>query len=247
MNIISNILYFFIRKILPGFKINRSDLVLDIGSGDKPFWRADVYVDKLSLDNSQRTTGEKTIHGIGLFIDSDVINLPFKDKVFDFSFCSHLLEHVEDPALVIKEITRISKRGYLEVPNGICESIVPFDSHLWFVYTDNNKLVFIRKSKKIHDILKVNGIKHHKILGKISDPFIRLYWDGKIDYEVIDTYSGKEKHHSSPLNNDDPHARGGGKWYLNLVKILRMFFYKSKNKEKLMSIIDKNQVYEGKI
>lgn len=104
-----------------------------MGCGDKPFWRADVYLDKLSLGNEQRFSSSDVTKDFGLFIDSDITNTPFKNKVFDFSFCSHVLEHVEKPDLAIKEIVRISKAGYIEVPDGINEMLFPFHSHLWFI------------------------------------------------------------------------------------------------------------------
>ncbi|HXT85222.1 MAG TPA: methyltransferase domain-containing protein, partial [Verrucomicrobiae bacterium] len=102
--------YFFLltdfidRKIIPGFKIKKQDLVIDIGSGDKPFWRGDVFLDNLNLDNKQRITGKDIIHNLGTFVNGDITKTKFKNKTFDFSFCSHLLEHVEHPDLAIKEI-----------------------------------------------------------------------------------------------------------------------------------------------
>src|SRR5215203_6173549 len=140
MNILSELKFFYSRKVQPGFNLRKSALVVDIGSGDKPFWRADVFVDKLSLGDVQRASNTKTIHDIGYFVDSDVTKMPFKTDAFDFSFCSHLLEHVDNPKEVIAEITRISKAGYMEIPNGIIETIKPFDSHLWFVFRKKDKL-----------------------------------------------------------------------------------------------------------
>ncbi|MBI4137407.1 class I SAM-dependent methyltransferase, partial [Candidatus Roizmanbacteria bacterium] len=105
---------FFQRKVL--FDIQDDDLVLDVGSGDKPFWRADVIADKDTVDDAQRASGSMLIDRNKLFIEADVENLPFKDKAFDFVFCAHLLEHVEHPDRAIKELTRVARRGYIEVP-----------------------------------------------------------------------------------------------------------------------------------
>src|SRR3989344_6715828 len=99
--------------------IGKNDLVLDLGSGDKPFWRADVIVDKYLEDDRQRSSGPVLLDKNKLFIKADVENLPFKDKVFDFVYCSHLLEHVENPVKAINEITRVAKKGYIEVPYAI--------------------------------------------------------------------------------------------------------------------------------
>lgn len=231
MNLLSKLHFFYSRKILPGFKIDKNALVVDIGSGDKPFWRADIFVDKLSLGNVQRASQLNTIHDIGTFIDSDASSLPFKNKSFDFSFCSHLLEHVDDPGAVIKEITRISRSGYIEVPNGLLETIRPFDSHLWFVFLDKNKLVFVRKSKKLHKTLLNNGLKYDSLLDTISEPFIRIYWERILEYEVIDDYKKNEKY-ISEVGDAKTSAKTSFNWYLILVKILRILLYKDKMTEK---------------
>lgn len=223
----SKISYFYSRKILPGFKIKKDALVVDLGSGDKPFWRADVYVDDLSLGDVQRITHSKTIHNIGKFVNANVMSLPFKDKAFDFSFCSHLLEHVQDPGGVLKEIVRVSKSGYIEIPNGIIETIYPFISHIWFVYNNNNKLILVRKSKKIHETLCENGKNYIPVIGNIPDPFIRMYWKNNIDYEVINELKESEKY-QSPLKIKKSNANFKN-YYIILVKILRLFFYLKKD------------------
>ncbi|MCL5432970.1 MAG: class I SAM-dependent methyltransferase [Patescibacteria group bacterium] len=231
MNFFSKLSYFYTRKVLPGFKISKNALVVDIGSGDKPFWRADVYVDDLSLSNVQRASGTETIHDIGTFVDGTVFNLPFKDKAFDFSFTSHLLEHVENPAAAIKEIVRVSKMGYLEVPNGLIETMLPFKSHLWFVYRNKNKLIFVRKSKKMHTALSSHSATYKSAVDSIiqanPEPFMRLYWKNKIDYEIIDDYKPAEKFKAESEDNHNSVA-GGMNFHILIVKMLRVFFYKNK-------------------
>lgn len=238
MNILSTLIFFYERKISPGFRINKNSLVVDIGSGEKPFWRADVYVDKLSLGNVQRATKFDTIHDLGMFVDSDVAKMPFKDGAFDFSFASHILEHVENPASVINEITRISKSGYIEIPNGIIETIEPFASHLWFVFREKKKLIFVRKSKKMHEILCANGKNYRSLLGKVNEPFNRLYWKKKIEFEIIDTYKPSEKFYSKQGNL---HGVSKLNYYIILAKVIRFFFYRKKPLEKLKSTLKKNE------
>lgn len=236
MNLLSTLSFFYTRKLTPGFKIPEGYLVVDIGSGEKPFWRADVFVDKMSLGNVQRASKFDTIHDLGMFVDSDVAKMPFKTHAFDFSFASHLLEHVEDPGQVIREITRISKAGYIEMPNGIIETIEPFASHLWFVFRDKKKLIFVRKSKKMHYLLKANGKNYGSLLGKVDEPFNRLYWKKKIEFEIIDPYKPSEK-----FKSEEGNIRSESKvnYYLVLVKVIRFFFYRNKPAEKLKNTLKK--------
>lgn len=241
MNIISGLRFFYLRKISPGFKIGKDALVIDIGSGDKPFWRADVYVDRLSLGNVQRTSEFKTIHDMGFFVDSDVESLPFKSKSFDFSFSSHLLEHVENPGRVIKEITRVSKSGYLEVPNGILETIKPFDSHLWFVFKNKKKLIFVRKGKRLHEVLLNNGVKYDSLLNKIHEPFIRIYWNKTIEFEIINDYKSEEEFRSKIGDNKREKINLLNP-YLLLIKLIRLLFYKSKNLKDIKTTIENKKI-----
>lgn len=227
MSITNSIIYFLKRKVLPGYAVSKKDFVIDIGSGDKPFWRANVFLDNLSLDNLQRSTYGNTISTIGNFVNGDITKTKFKDKAFDFSYCSHVLEHVERPDLAIKEITRISKAGYIEVPNGIIDFINPFFSHLWFVFLHKNKLVFFRKSNKLHNVLRENAVDYIPLSYKTNKPFIRLYWKNKIDYEIIDTNLKKfnppsiEKVGNEKEKNNSIVFLLSKKWYIFFIKVLR--------------------------
>ena len=234
MNLLSEIKFFYQRKIEPGFKVRKNALVVDIGSGDKPFWRADIFVDKLSLGNVQRASKSNTIHDVGMFVDSDAQKMPFKTGAFDFSFASHLLEHVEDPVAVIKEITRISKSGYIEVPNGIIETIQPFNSHLWFVFKDKKKLIFVRKSNTLHNILNKNGVGYEYLLARVKEPFIRFYWKKNIEYEIINPLKPSEKFNSKL---DSRKISLSFNYYLFLVKIIRRLFYREKPLSKLKNTL----------
>lgn len=220
---------FLERKIIPGFKIPKNKLVIDIGSGDKPFWRADVFYDNLAFGDIQRVTQSKTIEDVGYFVNGDISKMPFKDRAFDLSFCNHLLEHVERPDIAINEIVRISKGGYIESPNGIIEMIRPHPAHLWFMFFNNGKLVFIRKSKVMHQTLTDNSSLYQYLLYAVKESFIRLNWRKKIEYEIIDNLKESEKYYPNEENHHDQHA-GTSKisYYLLLVKILRKLFFRPK-------------------
>lgn len=231
---------FFESKVYPGFKIKKGELVVDLGSGDKPFWRADVFLDKLSLGDEQRFSSSGTISDLGLFVDADLTKTPFKNKAFDFSFCSHVLEHVEKPELVIKEIVRISKQGYIEIPDGIIEVMSPYQSHLWFVFLSNNELVFLRQSKKIHEVLVKNGSKYSYLAKFIREPFIRIYWKKNIKYKVVDDLKVSEKF-ISLYDGRHTQPKYIQRTYLTLIKLLRIVFYKKKEYKILKERVFRNR------
>jgi hypothetical protein len=55
----------------------------------------------------------------GVMIQLDVTNMPFQDNIYDLIYCSHVLEHVRDDRLAMRELQRILS------PNGIAVIIVP--------------------------------------------------------------------------------------------------------------------------
>ena len=234
INPFTAIAYFIKRKIVPGFKIPRHHLVLDVGSGNMRFWRGDVFLDKLKVGNIHRHKGQQTIHNIGIFVDADASKMPFKDKAFDFSFCSHLLEHVKNPTSVINEIVRVSKRGYIEVPNGVIETIYPFHSHLWLIFYANSTLYFFRKSDLMQKVLQINGLNFIDLLDKTKDPFIKFYWNNKINFKITDNKVEKEfiaEKNSSKLSNHV--EQNQGHVYMTIISLLRIFFYEKKNIDKI--------------
>mgnify|MGYP002348298890 CR=1 FL=1 len=169
--------------------------MLDLGSGDKPFWRATVLADKLDLSDDQRASFGGVKKDRRELVDCDAANLPFADETFDFVYCSHLLEHVEDPARVIAEILRVTKRdggGYLEVPNLINEATMPHPTHIWMCGEgEDGEIVFYRKSEELNNLLRSNGIRNGFKTGRMwtngENVFIRRRWDkkGGIGYKVI--------------------------------------------------------------
>lgn len=223
---------FFLRltirgRILPGFKPKKDDLVIDLGCGDKPFWRADVLLDNSKLGNEHRYSSSGINKEIGYYVDSDLTKTPFSDKTFDFSFCSHVLEHVQRPDLAIKEIMRISHKGYLEVPNGIMEMIYPYQGHLWFIYQIKDELIFIRKGKGLHQALSIANSKYYYLTKLVKNPVINFYWEGSIKFRIIDELKQSERFLPTHIDkNVQPsyiHTI-----YILLIKFLRKLFYKNK-------------------
>lgn len=234
------VISYFERKVFIK-NIGKNDLVLDIGSGDKPFWRADVIVDKYLEDSQQRHTGSMLYDKRKIFIQADVENLPFKDKVFDFVFCSHLLEHVKNPDRAINELTRVARRGYLEIPNAILDLFSSFPPHLWFCDYQDGILIF-RQRVKEKDFFRENIEKFGRtifnnnifqyLLAKQADKiFISLSWGNKINYKIIrakdkkDAYGYKENlHRDETLSLKINHFL-----YKILYEIIVFLFYRKKD------------------
>jgi len=155
--------------------------ILDIGCGYRAHPSASVIADVQDLSNYYK---EKK------FIKINEKKLPFKDKEFDFVIASHVIEHVEDFEFFIKELERISSKGYIELPTRLGDNLVfenKTDHIWWFIYDDiNNKLLASKKNQIIEPFITVSIAKLFEKVFRES-LVIELAWEEKIDYEMDDS------------------------------------------------------------
>lgn len=162
--------------------------VLEIGSGHRPYPQSHVLVDKY-VEDSQRE-GRLRTDGRPLII-ADIENLPFRSGTFAFSICSHVLEHVENPARAIAELERVSGAGYIETPSALFEYIEPHrDYHKWFVSREGDSLVFRRKETTAFRQNLLNRLVNTNLSFKLfcaSNPDLKksvLEWTREISFQV---------------------------------------------------------------
>lgn len=129
--------------------VGRTDFVLDVGSGASPWLRSNVLCDKFVGDASERH-GRTLVHDRPLVL-GDAERLPFADRSFDYVVCSHVLEHLADPASAIAELERVAPRGYIETPSAAWEAVAGFPFHRWRVSLEGGRLVFERKPAPLVD------------------------------------------------------------------------------------------------
>jgi len=83
--------------------------VLDIGCGCRP--RGDVNVDLYVGKTIHRTRlQEINPKQIRNFVKADSLHLPFKTNSFDNVVSYHVIEHVDNPTLFLKECVRVVKK-----------------------------------------------------------------------------------------------------------------------------------------
>ena len=122
------------------WKIEDDWIVADIGPGGYPFLRADWFIDH---DQEILTNAViKGRHRIASPIHTDLADgLPdVPDNHFDYVWCSHVLEHVDDPLACARAISRVGKRGTLVVPSAIKESLFNFEEreHKWLILSHSS-------------------------------------------------------------------------------------------------------------
>jgi len=173
--------------------------VLDVGPGAYPLRRADVYLDhdpeKLA---PMKAEGKETIladlaDGLGLI----------PDKAFDYVWCSHVLEHIDNPEKCAATLSRIGKAGIVIVPSAIKESLFNFEEaeHKWLIlpHPNGGLPIFIRHNKEY--IKRIKDVDVQKIMCRLfrsgtsadlpDDQYLRNWFtlrepdlDVVIDWEV---------------------------------------------------------------
>ena len=152
--------------------------ILDIGCGYRANKNATIIADIQDLSNHYK--GKK-------FIKINGKNLPFRDKEFDFVIASHVIEHVEDFEFFVKELERISPRGYIELPTRLGDNLIfenKNDHVWWFAYDDvNNQIVASKRNQLVDPFMTVS-------MGKLFEEIFResfvleLAWEEKIEYKI---------------------------------------------------------------
>ena len=159
------------QKTLNRFQIAPNSTVLDLGSGDYPFPLATVLADMYLDDSPHRT--EQLVRDHRPLVQLDIHHLPFSDKSVDFIYCSHALEHVENPLQACLEIMRVGKQGYIETPTLCKDGLFAWAEgirHRWHVIAIDSTIVFFeysdRQKKGIRSSAWLNLIfadQHHPL------------------------------------------------------------------------------------
>ena len=179
--------------------------ILDIGCGYSANNYATTICDVQDLSNFYKNKN---------FVILKNNDMPFDDNQFDFVISSHVMEHVKDLKYFIKEIERVSKRGYIELPTKLEDNLV-FENkkeHLWQMDFDdvNHKLLISKKIQFLEPVLTVSTIQKMRKYFK-SSLVLELLWENKIEYEFIEENQDRK---------DD----------LNLLTLLRKFISKKLRK-----------------
>jgi uncharacterized protein YbaR (Trm112 family) len=168
--------------------IGGSALVLDVGAGGNPYPRSDILLDRL--------TGSEHRCGESMMIDRPVVfgdasRMPFKDKAFDFVIASHILEHMADPVVFLKELQRVGKAGYIETPNALFERLHPFRIHCLEVLERNGVLHIHKKQQAVEDAflgtkeMLADTAPWGKFMFESPQMFhVRYFWNHQVKYEI---------------------------------------------------------------
>ncbi len=97
--------------------------IIDIGAGDGSilaFLSKNKFCENATAveisDSAISRINSKKIDIVKEVLQFDGYNLPLVDKKFNLAICSHVVEHVEHPRKLLREIKRISEYQVFEIP-----------------------------------------------------------------------------------------------------------------------------------
>lgn len=170
------------------FGIKQGEKVLDIGSGGHPFPHGTVTVERFI--DSDKFRGDAFVRPNTPLVVADVQSLPFKAKSFDYIYCSHVVELVDNPLQACAEIMRVGKRGYIETPTFGCDALFAWAENLqkWHVVGIESTLCFFEYSPR-----QLKGIRssvwREAIFSKWHHPLQEIFYNNRDMFTVMFPWS----------------------------------------------------------
>lgn len=201
--------------------------VLDVGGWAAPLNRADWVIDLMPYESR----GALAPGGVGpeparfdrsRWVQADICSRdpwPFHDEFFDFAACTFTLEDIRDPVGVCREMSRVARAGYIEVPSLLDELSwrVPEPSggpwvghrhHRWLCTVQEGELVFLSKFHSLHSDPRLRIRRRDARRLSERERVLSLFWEGSIrarERACIDSYPEDEL--QAAIERRFPHAR----------------------------------------
>ena len=110
-------------NILTVCKDHEFQRVLECGAGDGSILHhlnnAKAFQELYAIEISEKAINQIKSRNLSCLRDLRKFNgyeIPYADKQFDMAYCSHVIEHVEHPRLLLRELKRVSEYQVFEVP-----------------------------------------------------------------------------------------------------------------------------------
>ncbi len=222
--------------LIAKLKITKKDKILDIGGSLKQHDKieVDTLVDLYDPQKAPYWPSKlKARHFVQLDVARQV--LPFANREFDVCLCTHTLEDLYNPFLVLSEMSRVAKRGFITTPSrGKDMEFSHFNltdwktgprrqpglsHHHWFFEVRDKKLYI---TPKVYPILYTSEFHITRWGGEEDCQFI---WKDKIEFDVfpsVDTHAIIKEYQNFVFANQDKIQKGPVLFYLdNPVYIIK--------------------------
>lgn len=184
------------KEIIKRLRIKSSDRVLDIGGSmmQHPGIKVDTIVDLITPEESPYSPSRLLAkHFVELDVTRD--KLPFRDKEYDVCLCTHTLEDLPTPFLVLNEMQRVAKRGLIVTPS-MGEDMVfgPIDYTNWLTGArrvpglGHHKWFFVKEGDTLKIIPKMYAVlftPQFQVVGWSGEPETVYFWENKIKFSEV--------------------------------------------------------------
>ncbi|TML25525.1 MAG: class I SAM-dependent methyltransferase [Actinobacteria bacterium] len=177
-------------------RLDDSDLVLDVGGWASPFERADWVIDlqpyatRGRYDYDRGAAHERFSERT--WVRRDVCDhdpWPFADGQFDFAVCAQTLEDVRDPVWVCRELCRVARAGYVEVPSrleeqslGVHGPWIGWSHHRWLCDVSDGRIEFVAKPHLLHARASDHCPAGFHATLTPEERVAQLWWEGSFEY-----------------------------------------------------------------
>ena len=123
-------------------------------------------------------------------IKADICNLPFENNSYDLVLCNHVLEHVLNDKLAIRELFRVLKKG------GVLIAQVPLDLNRKMTFEDPS-IIDKAERKKVfgqYDHVRIYGKDYFDLLGSAGFKSHCISFTEKLSKHEIKKFSLQTDH-----------------------------------------------------
>lgn len=178
----------------PNFK------VLDIGgSAEYTNWSYSVIdyivdINEPILNNSKIQYFKLNINFENEF--NELLDYVNKNGKFDFCICSHTIEDISLPQVLLNNLKHIAKEGFIGIPSKYRELSKVEGNFLGYIH---HRWIYSIKKNKLIGFPKLNFIDHQKNLTDLGNPSddlldLSFFWENSVSYSIINNdYMGPSK------------------------------------------------------
>lgn len=183
-----------INKIKEFCTSNNFNKIVELGPGYKPFELSNCVID---IDE---THSELYIDKTFLKLNINYEIIPRENQFFDYCYSRHTLEDISTPFFAFNELTRVSKRGYIETPSPLIEMLKGVDGgqsnyrgyihHRYISWSDKatNTLYFLPKMPIIEFLVLRDDINQEMHYKANTEPLLwnnYYIWDENMTPNII--------------------------------------------------------------
>lgn len=172
------------QNALQHFSIDPGERVLDVGCGTDYF---PLATDLLDMYLGPTVHRHDAITNFPLpMVIADIHQLPYRDQAFGFVYCSHVLEHVEDPIVACGELMRVGRRGYIETPTLGKDGLFGWAKgmHKWHLVSIADRLCFFEYGERQLEGIRSTSFRD-LIFSPAMHPLQRAFFENQDFFNVM--------------------------------------------------------------